>query len=136
MLKAGDDDRYCESNVDEQLLLNIGFRERVKIKSIIIKAPADREDEFPQDVKLFINKRLGFGDVESEKPAQTFELEPEDVAEGRELATNFVRFQSVTNLSVFVERNHGGADTTIINRIQIIGCPIAGTNMNELKKVG
>ena len=30
--QGGDDDQYCESNVDEQLLLNIGFREKVKIK--------------------------------------------------------------------------------------------------------
>ena len=30
--QGGDDDQYCESNVDEQLLLNIAFREKVKIK--------------------------------------------------------------------------------------------------------
>jgi len=136
MLKAGDDDRFCESNVDEQLLLNIGFREKVKIKSIVFKGAPDKEDEFPRDVKLFVNKRLGFGDVESGKPDQLLDLEPEDVADGKVIDLNFVRFQNVTGLSIFVERNNGGADTTIINRIKIIGCPIQGTNMSDLKKVG
>ena len=32
LVQSGDDDQYCESNVDEQLLLNIGFREKVKVK--------------------------------------------------------------------------------------------------------
>jgi len=136
MLKAGDDDQYCETNVDEQLLINIGFREKVKIKSFVFKGPAGREDEFPRDIKIFVNKRLGFGDVDSEKPAQVYDLEPEDVEAGKEMPTNFVRFQSVNTLTIFVERNNGGADTSILNRIQILGSPIMGTDMNNLKKVG
>ena len=94
-------------------------------------------DEAPSDIKIFVNcGALGFGDVESQKPAQVFELEASDVEEGKPIDTAFVRFQNVQNMSIFVERNHGDADTSILNRIQLIGCPIAGTNMNELKKVG
>jgi len=136
MLKAGDDDSFCESNVDEQLMVNISFREKIKLHGIIFKGVADKDDEFPRDVQLFVNQRMGFDDVDSLKPSQVLDLEPEDVASGKEIPTNFVRFQNVQNLTVFVERNAGGADTTIINRIQLIGCPIAGTNMSDLKKVG
>jgi len=136
MLKSGDDDQYCESNVDEQLLLNVGFREKVKVKGIAIKGAAGKEDEAPSDIKIFVNAgTLGFGDVE-QKPAQIIELSAEDVESGAVIDTNFVRFQNVQNMSIFVERNHGDADTSIVNRIQLIGAPIAGTNMNDLKKVG
>merc|ERR1712205_188181 len=55
MLKGGDDDQYCESNVDEQLLLNVGFREKVKIKGIVLKAAPGKLDEAPSDVQLFVN---------------------------------------------------------------------------------
>merc|ERR1711924_157132 len=58
MIKPGDDDMYCESNMDEQLLLNIGFRERVKIKGITFKCNAGGDsDAYPRDVKIFVNKR-------------------------------------------------------------------------------
>jgi len=137
MLKGGDDDQYCESNVDEQLLLNIGFREKVKIKGIVIKGAAGKEDEAPSDIKLFVNAgALGFGDVDDKKPAQVIELSAEEVENGSVIDLQFVRFQNVQNISVFVERNHGDADTSILNRLQLIGCPILGTNMNDLKKVG
>jgi hypothetical protein len=94
-------------------------------------------DEAPSDIKVFVNAgALGFSDVESQVPAQVFELEASDVEEGNAIATKFVRFQNVQNISIFVERNHGDADTSILNRIQLIGAPILGTNMSELKKVG
>merc|ERR1711934_698426 len=136
MVKAGDDDAFCESNVDEQLLVNIAFRERIKLHGVIFKGVPGKEDEFPRDVQIFVNTRLGFEDVDSQKPAQVLDLDSEDVADGKEIPTNFVRFQNVSSISIFVERNAGGADTTIINRIQLIGSPIAGTDMNNLKKVG
>jgi len=137
MLKGGEDDQFCESNVDEQLLLNIGFREKVKIKGIMIKGSAGHEDQSPSDVQIFVNTgTMGFSDVESQKPAQLLTLEAEDVENGKCHETNFVRFQNVQNLSIFVERNHGDTETTVINRIQLIGCSIMGTNMSDLKKVG
>merc|ERR1712146_194294 len=68
----------CESNLDEQLLLNIGFREKVKIKGIMIKGAAGHEDQSPSDIKVFVNAgTMSFGDVESQKPAQVLELAPE-----------------------------------------------------------
>jgi len=137
MVKAADSDEYCESNVDEQLLVNIEFREKVKIQKIIFKAAAEKEDHAPSDIKVYVNQEaMGFGDVDSVKPAQVFELESEDVESGKELATQYQRFQNVNNISIFVERNHGDTDTSILSRIVLIGCPIAGTNMSELKKVG
>jgi len=137
MLKDGDDDQFCESNVDEQLLLNIGFREKVKIKGFVIKGAAGHEEQSPSDLKIFVNAgAMGFSDVESQKPAQILEISAEDVESGKQIDTNFVRFQNVQNISIFVERNHGDADTSVINRIQLIGSSIVGTNMSDLKKVG
>jgi len=78
---------------------------------------------------------MGFMDAESQKPAQVMELSEDDVADGKCIDTKFVRFQNVSNISIFVERSHD-AETTIINRISIVGAPIAGTNMSDLKKVG
>jgi len=137
MVKGGDDDQYCESNVDEQLLLNIAFREKVKIKAILVKGADGKEDEMPSDFKVFVNLgAMGFADVDTLKPAQSFTMEQEDVAAGKLQETQFVRFQNVSNISVFVDRNFGDADTTVINRLQFIGVAIDGANMNDLKKVG
>ena len=109
-------------------------------------------DEMPSDFKVFVNLgAMGFADVDTLKPAQSFTMEQEvspsssclqieprpvqDVAAGKLQETQFVRFQNVSNISVrslvlhevprgsistlrslqvFVDRNFGDADTTVI----------------------
>jgi len=56
MLKAGDDPSYCESNTDDQLILNFGFREKVKVYSMSVKGLEGREDSAPLNLRVYVNK--------------------------------------------------------------------------------
>ena len=56
MLKAGDEPTYCETNVDDQMILNVGFREKVKVYSISFKAQAEYESSAPLNVRIYANK--------------------------------------------------------------------------------
>ena len=57
LLKQGLRDQelmIVESDADEQLLISIAFKAKVKVHSIAIKAPAD--GRAPKSLKLFVNK--------------------------------------------------------------------------------
>eukprot|EP00658_Telonema_sp_P-2_P084361 TRINITY_DN934_c0_g1_i2.p1 TRINITY_DN934_c0_g1~~TRINITY_DN934_c0_g1_i2.p1 ORF type:complete len:135 (-),score=45.11 TRINITY_DN934_c0_g1_i2:402-806(-) len=127
---------FCQSNTDEQLLVNIGFREKVKVFSLIIQGVENFDDNAPLNVRIYTNKRMGFMDVDDHKPEQELELSLEQAMYGQPIKLNFVRFQNVSSVSVFIETNQGMAESTMISRLVITGMPIAGTDMNALKKVG
>ena len=56
MIKAGEDPGYCESNTDDQLILTVEFREKVKIYSMVFKALEGQEAAAPLNVRLYANK--------------------------------------------------------------------------------
>merc|ERR1719464_2255568 len=59
-LFMGDERLVCQSAEDEQMIINIPFREAVMIHSINIVADGSSE-EAPEEVKLFVNNpSLGF----------------------------------------------------------------------------
>jgi hypothetical protein len=125
------------SDADEQLLLNIPFNQKVRVRSIVIKC--SNPDQAPKEIKLMVNKpSLGFEDVEdAEEPtvAQVLELSPEDVKEGKRVQLRYVRFQAVGSLHIFVASNHGEEDETRIDAIDIIGIPAETTkSLAGLKK--
>jgi len=47
----------------------------------------------------------------------------------------FLKFQNVASLTVFVEDNQGGDDTTVISRLRIIGQPHEASDMSQFKRV-
>jgi thioredoxin len=127
-----DGDASClESDVDEQLLLHVPFLEMVKgIHSLKIVAPDD--GRAPKTVQLFVNQRnLDFDSAEDAQPIQTLTLaEPVTFVE-----LEFVRFQNVHTLSLFVVDNQGDTETTAIQRLYIIGRPAASMDMSSYKRV-
>lgn len=130
------DHGLLRSDADEQLLMLIPFTEKVKIKSLAFRShPRDGESS-PAIVKLFVNQpNLDFSDCEDATPSQVLKLGEEDT-KGTPIPLKFVKFQKVQTLTVFIESNQDDEDVTSLSNLTIIGCPIAGTNMKELKKMG
>jgi len=80
---------------------------------------------------------MTFDDVDDFPPTQVVELANSDFKDGvATIALQFVKFQCVQQLTVFIEDNQDGSDVTQLARLQVFGMPITVTNMNELKKVG
>ncbi|EEY60465.1 thioredoxin-like protein, putative [Phytophthora infestans T30-4] len=132
-LFAGDDSLVLKSDADEQLMLYLEFQDAVKIFSLNIVAP--QGEEAPRVIKLYVNRpNLGFSDAGDVEPTQTIELKEEDLLPENDVELRFVKFQRVKSVSVFVEENYG-AEETVLSSLKFFGEPLAGTNMNELKKI-
>ena len=121
------------SDWDEQLLFNIYFQCPVKIHHIVIRAP--ELDAAPLMMKLFINKApMSFSDMDSIDPLEEIEIQ-EGELDG-DIILNYVKYQNVSNLTIFIENNRGGNDITEMNKLEIHGAPLHDTDMKNLKKVG
>lgn len=129
-----DNDEYLQSDCDNQLIIPITFSQAVKIHSIKIKAP---ENSGPKTVKIFINQpsTLDFDKAVKNDPAQSISVQPTDLASGKPIGLQFVKFQNVQNMQIFVQDNHNGSDVTRIDYLQLFGSPIHTTNMTEFKRV-
>lgn len=125
---------YLESDCDEQLIIMIAFNQVVKLHSIKLNGP---EDKGPRTVKIFINqpKSLDFDSAEAMDCIQTLELGPEDIQNGVIIPLRFVKFQAVTNITLFVRDNQGGTETTQIDQLSFYGTPASTTNMSEFKRI-
>ena len=107
----------CESDADEQLLLNIPFSQVVKLHSIAVAGSPDDSGAFaPKTIHLYVNRpSMGFSDCESTKPTQTIELASADETT---VDLAYVKFQNVHTLSVFIADNQGdeeGKQTAIVS---------------------
>jgi len=123
---------YLESDVDEQLLIFIPFKANVKIHSILICSP---QGYGPKVIKLFVNKKdMDFSNAESTTPTQILTLDATQLTgEGTPILLKFVSFQNVTNLSIFIESNLGGKETTQLSKLSLIGLTTATMNVGDLK---
>jgi len=128
---------YLESDVDEQLLLNITFNQIVRIRALALHTRPEHAAQAPARIKLILNRPvLGFDDVDEGAVVQELELTPEQLAEGKPLPLRFVRFQAVNSLHIFVESNQGGEEQTRIDAIDVFGTPVGGTrDLSGLRKV-
>jgi hypothetical protein len=130
---SGDGAGPLRSDCDEQLLISLPFTSAVKLHSLSILGGGESA---PKTVKLFINNdSLAFDDVEDKKPHHEFELTAKDVGGGT-INLPFVKFQFVTNLTIFISDNQADDEVTTLERIQLFGQSIAPTDMKEFKKVG
>ena len=120
-LFSSNKDDVLQSDDDEQLLIVLPFTAQVRISAINFVGP--KNDARPVIVKLFINAtNMGFSDAEDFKPTQVLKLEASDMDSGRLKELNFVNFQRVNSITIFVEEN-AGADETILNQLTLFGEP-------------
>ena len=93
------DSYYLESDVDPQIVINIGFTCPIKLHHFTIRGFNDGTR--PKLLKLFVNKKpMNFNECESDDPTQEFLLKEEDFK--GETLTKFVKFQSVKTLTVII----------------------------------
>jgi len=125
---------YLLSDADEQLLLNLHFNQRVRIRSIVLHTADPQEG--PKKIKLLVNRSaIGFEDVQdAEEPqvGQVLEVPDNTIGEGQPIVLRYVRFQSVNSLHIFIESNQGKVEHTRIDAIDILGFSDGATK--ELKK--
>lgn len=127
-------DAVCESDADEQLIVRVQFSSAVKLKHLKLTAPGG--ETAPTVVKVFINTTdLGFDEAEDLKPTQTLQLTEQQLCGDSVVELEFVKFQYVSDVTLFVAENNGG-DTTVLSSLRFFGAPIAQTNMSEFKKQG
>ena len=76
---------------------------------------------------------MSFSDAEDSVSKQDIELKlNEDLSL---VPLDFVKFQNISHLSIFIESNHGSQDITKVSRLILYGAPIAGLDMGKLKKI-
>ncbi len=127
------DSFVLKSDCDEQLLFNLYFQSGVKIHHLVMRAPD--MDSAPLNIKTYINKApMSFDDVDAIDPMEELELQ-EGELEG-DIILNFVKYQNVSNLTIFVENNREGGDVTQMSKLEIHGAPLLQSDMKNLKKVG
>ncbi|KIK62364.1 hypothetical protein GYMLUDRAFT_41783, partial [Collybiopsis luxurians FD-317 M1] len=111
------EDKFVESDADDQLIIRIPFTGSVKLRSLLLKTgPADLT---PSKVVLFANQdNLDFQDIADKKPTQEF-----DIAQGRdvgEYAIKTAKFPNVSSLTLFFPSSQG-AETVRIYYIGLLG---------------
>ena len=118
---------------DEQLLFTVAFKQPIRLHSVAIMGPAASA---PKSVKLFANKPdFGFDDVEDAPATQEFTLGAAEAA-GRAVLPHFVKFQSVTSLTLFVLDNQSDGDVSCVSRLSFVGQAVPKTNMDDFKRGG
>jgi len=129
------DESYLESDVDEQLIISVPFKQTVKLHSL--KLVAASKGHAPKNIKLYVNRStLGFDEVDSVEPTQTIELTEGDYADDKLIPLRFVKWQSVSSVVIFIGSNLGEEETTQLKQLTFIGQTVETTKMDELKKIG
>ncbi|CDJ62342.1 hypothetical protein, conserved [Eimeria necatrix] len=121
------------SDVDEQLLINVCFKQPIRLASfsIIASTPpagfptnSDEEDSVaaPMLVKVYCNKSaINFCGVFDEACAFSVQLTAEDVISGRRIALPGSKFHMCSSAQLFVQENQTGATYTYLNRLNFYG---------------
>ena len=78
---------------------------------------------------------MDFDDVEDTEPDQVLTLTASEL-DGGEIILEYVKFQNVSNLVIFVPENVEKGEVTEMSSLSFFGCPYHKTDMAALKKVG
>ena len=121
------DNSLLKSDCDEQLLMRIVFKSPVKIQFLRLKSPSDG----PKEISLFVNTQMpNFDDVLSLIPTQKLDLDKKDDT----VKLNFVKFQNVNSIVLFVNNNQSSSDQTVIEFMEFIGLNLEDTDMSKFSK--
>ncbi|KAF9533720.1 galactose-binding domain-like protein [Crepidotus variabilis] len=112
-----DENKYIESDADDQLIIRIPFTGSVRLRALLLKSGPG--DQTPSKIALFANEpNLDFEDVSDRKPTQEF-----NVPQGREVgeyAVKTARFSNISGVTLFIPSSQG-ADTSRIYYLGFLG---------------
>ncbi|KAE9403604.1 DUF1000-domain-containing protein [Gymnopus androsaceus JB14] len=112
------EDKFVESDADDQLIIRIPFTGSVKLRSILLKDWSWRSYALRKS-RCFANAdNLDFQDVSDKTPTQEF-----DIPQGREVgeyAVKPAKFPNVSSLTLFFPASQG-AETVRIYYIGLLG---------------
>ncbi len=112
------------------------YDDKLKVKLNGISFRAKNDNSAPVLIKLFVNRgAMSTDDVASYIPNQEITLAEEDLEDGNVVKLDYVKFQRVDSLTIYVESNAGG-EYTVLKGMNIFGQPIEGMDMSKLKKTG
>ena len=126
-LWAGDRTNAVVSDADATLIIFVPFREPVRLSAIIIDAPPATS---PTSVRLFVNKKVGFDDIDSTEPAALILIGEGDL--GQPIKVRPAKFNSVNELFIFVERVD--AAHVSLSKLAFIGVAVQGTDVAKIQK--
>lgn len=88
-------------------------------------------------MKIFQNqpRSLDFDSATDMEATQTLDLSKDDIQDGSLIPLKYVKFQNVSNVTLFIEDNQSGGEITQVDYLGFIGSPVSATNMNEFKRV-
>lgn len=109
-------EKYCESGVDDELIIHVPFSRNVRVRSILIKTA--RGEAQPRRLRVYANHPAGldFAEAESTRPQQDMTL-LEGEAGVVEYPVKAATFANVIALTLFLTETSGGET----NRIYFIG---------------
>ncbi|KAL6767327.1 PIT1 [Auxenochlorella protothecoides x Auxenochlorella symbiontica] len=89
----------------------------------------------PRSVKLFVNRpTIGFSEAADTAGQADVELTPAQAA-GEPIPLKLVKFQRVSVLTIFVADNVGDTESTVIEKLAILGSAGDSFNVAEIKDV-
>eukprot|EP01126_Amoeba_proteus_P044016 TRINITY_DN486_c0_g1_i5.p1 TRINITY_DN486_c0_g1~~TRINITY_DN486_c0_g1_i5.p1 ORF type:complete len:173 (-),score=36.99 TRINITY_DN486_c0_g1_i5:130-648(-) len=116
-----DDDSLCTSDVDEQLLITLAYKDPTSVKSIKFVAPNDGSG--PKKVKLFVNlPNMDFSVAEDYRATQEISLKPGQLdLDAKPIVLEAVKFQKTDTLTIFIVSNQGDLEQTSLTRLIVHG---------------
>ena len=104
------EDRYLESDADDQLILRIPFTGSVRLRSLLLKCgPADQT---PSEVHIYANRDIDFDSAPDTPPTQKLESIPQS-REVVEFPLKPAKFPDVTTIHLFVPASQGAETSRI-----------------------
>ncbi|KAG7089659.1 hypothetical protein E1B28_011319 [Marasmius oreades] len=104
------EDKFVDSDADDQLIIRIPFTGGVKLRALLLKSGPS--DQTPEKVSLFANEdNLDFSDVADRTPTQEFH-----VPQGREVgeyAVKTAKFNNISSLTLFFPGSQGAENIRV-----------------------
>eukprot|EP00485_Elphidium_margaritaceum_P006731 CAMPEP_0202695796 /NCGR_PEP_ID=MMETSP1385-20130828/9287_1 /ASSEMBLY_ACC=CAM_ASM_000861 /TAXON_ID=933848 /ORGANISM="Elphidium margaritaceum" /LENGTH=217 /DNA_ID=CAMNT_0049351873 /DNA_START=37 /DNA_END=690 /DNA_ORIENTATION=+ len=136
---------FIVSDADEELLIQIQFKDEVNLESITLFALQAPKEEYsaPKNVRLFKTDSLNsnFDDVKDNKKFDAqFVGKKEKLENGQKFsfkknAKSTVKFNKVKYLLIYISSNIDGTEQTYLNGITLKGVVKDSTDMSQWEKV-
>ncbi|KAF5341980.1 hypothetical protein D9611_001682 [Ephemerocybe angulata] len=112
-----DQEKFIESDADDQIILRIPFTGSIRLRSLLIKAgPGDKT---PSKISLYANQpNLDFEGVVDRPPSQEFEIAQSN--EVGEYPLKTVKFSNISSVTLFIPASQG-AETSQIYYVGFLG---------------